>query len=227
MKSAGPGFSAQPDNSTNAMQMNSHRSSESPIAALENAGNDVLSQTTAQTLTGRILRRLRNGCAVGKLLPAYVLFGVLKHFLPLDRLARRAWRDPAGARDRYAERQLIENVFRLSRLVGLSERDCLQCSLLLYRALSRMGAEPTLFIGFRQASGRIIGHAWVVVDDRAVIDSEAELLRFSTVAGFGSRGVPLHSAHRYGAAIDAARQRRSYSSGSTRKRFMNRICPNP
>jgi hypothetical protein len=134
------------------------------------------------------LRRVRNILALGRLLPAYVLFAFLKHVIPLRRLARWAWCPPAGPRDREAERRLVADVLRLSNLIGLSDRDCLQRSLLLYRLLSRAGADPNLSIGFRQMNGRLLGHAWVVVDNRAIIESELNLCHFSAVLSFNSAG---------------------------------------
>ena len=57
---------------------------------------------------------------------------------------------PAGPRDHKVERRLAASVLRLSQLLSLSDRDCLQRSLLLYRLLSRAGANPILVIGFRR-----------------------------------------------------------------------------
>ena len=86
---------------------------------------------------------------------------------------------------------MAARVFRLSQLIGLLDRDCLHRSLLLYRVLSRAGADPRLVIGFQRMNGRILGHAWVIVDGHAVIEPEVDLLRFSPVLGFGLKGAPL------------------------------------
>jgi hypothetical protein len=139
----------------------------------------------------RALRRFRIGLVLARLLPAYVLLGLLKHTVPLGSLARWTWCAATGARDRAVEHRLAAGVLRLSRLVGLPDRDCLQRSLLLYRVLSRAGADPTLAVGFQRTNGRIIGHAWVLVDGRAVIESEAHLVKFTPALCFGSRGVFL------------------------------------
>jgi hypothetical protein len=122
-----------------------------------------------------------------------MLFGLLKHLVPLRLLARWAWCRPGGwrDRDRDGERRLHRRVIRLGQLVGLPDRDCLQRSLLLYRALSRAGANPMLVVGFDRMNGRIFGHAWVVVDGHAVIESESDLLRFSPVVAFGWQGALL------------------------------------
>ena len=142
-------------------------------------------------MMARALRRLKIGSVMGRLLSAYVLLGLLKHVVPLRWLARWAWCPAAGPRDRELERRLAARVLRLSQLVGLPDRDCLQRSLLLYRVLSRAGADPTLVAGFQRVNGRIIGHAWVVVDGCAVIESEANVLKFLPTLGFGSGGAPL------------------------------------
>ena len=139
----------------------------------------------------KVLDKFGNLLGVGRLLPAYMLFGLLKHLVPLRLLARWAWCRPAGWRDRDLERRLQKRVIRLSQLVGLPDRDCLQRSLLLYRALSHAGANPKLIVGFDQMNSRIFGHAWVVVDGHPVIESETDLLRFSPVLAFGSQGVLL------------------------------------
>jgi transglutaminase superfamily protein len=137
------------------------------------------------------LNRLKNGLLVVRLLPGYVLFGLLKHVVPLRWLVRWAWCPPHGPRDLEGERRLAARVCRLSRLTGLLDRDCLQRSLLLYRMLSRAGANPTLVVGFRRMDGRIFGHAWVIVDGYPVIEPEVNLLRFSPMFGFGFGGEPL------------------------------------
>src|SRR5262245_13080052 len=136
----------------------------------------------------RAIRYFRTGLVITRLIPAYVAFGTLKHLVPLRWLVRCAWCPPAGPRDREAERRLGASVLRLSQLMGLPDRDCFQRSLLLYRLLSRAGANPILVVGFRRMDGRILGHAWVIVDDHAIFESAADLSRFSPVVCFGARG---------------------------------------
>jgi hypothetical protein len=51
-----------------------------------------------------------------------------------------------------------------------------------------------LIVGFQRVEGgRIMGHAWVVVDGKAVIDAETNIHRFSPAFGFGVAGAPLHA----------------------------------
>jgi hypothetical protein len=132
--------------------------------------------------------RIRTGLVVGRLLPTFVLLSLLKHLVPLHCLARWAWCPPIGPRDLATERRLSACIIRLSQLTGLPDRDCLQRSLLLYRVLSRAGADPSLVVGFRRIDGRILGHAWVVVDGRTIIEAEANLLQFAPAFCFGPGG---------------------------------------
>ena len=135
--------------------------------------------------------RLRNGLLIGRLLPVYVLLGLAKHLVALRRLVRWVWCSPVGPRNRQAERRLAAGVARLSQLTGMRDRDCLQRSLLLYRVLSRAGAEPTLVVGFQRLDSQIIGHAWVVVDGQAVVEPDADIVRFSATLHFGAQGALL------------------------------------
>jgi hypothetical protein len=132
--------------------------------------------------------RLRTVLDGFHIVPAYVLLGLLKHLVPLRWLAKWTWCEKAGPRDRLAERRLTANVLRLSKLLRIADRDCLQRSLLLYRLLSAVGADPELVVGFREQDGKIIGHAWVLVDDMSIVEPESDLVRFSPVLRFGARG---------------------------------------
>jgi hypothetical protein len=123
-----------------------------------------------------------------RIVPAYLLLGILKHLVPLRSLAKWTWCEAAGPRDRLAERRLAANVLRLSKLLRIADRDCLQRSLLLYRLLSAVGADPELVVGFREQDAKIIGHAWVLVDDVSIVEPESDLARFSPVLRFGARG---------------------------------------
>ena len=127
-----------------------------------------------------------------RIVPAYLLLGLLKHLVPLRSLAKWTWCETAGPRDPLAERRLTANVLRLSKLLRIADRDCLQRSLLLYRLLSAAGADPELVVGFREQDGKIIGHAWVLVDEMSIVEPELDLARFSPVLRFGARGALLH-----------------------------------
>jgi hypothetical protein len=138
-----------------------------------------------------VSNRLRTVLDGFRIVPAYVLLGLLKHLVPLRSLAKWTWCEKAGPRDPVAERRLTANVLRLSKLLRIADRDCLQRSLLLYRLLSAVGADPELVVGFREQDGKIIGHAWVLVDDVSIVEPESDLVRFAPVLRFGARGVLL------------------------------------
>jgi len=48
-----------------------------------------------------------------------------------------------------------------------------------------------LVVGFREQDGKIIGHAWVLVDEVSIVEPELDLVRFSPVLRFGARGALL------------------------------------
>lgn len=143
-------------------------------------------------MSTRLARRLRAAPTIGRLAPAYATLGLLKHIVPLSRLARWAWTRQRVPRDADAERRVILAVARLRRWFG-ADRDCLQSSLLLYRELSRLGADPRLAIGFRRLDDRVEGHAWVFVDGRAVL-GEPQMHCFEPAIQFGPGGAPVAAA---------------------------------
>src|SRR5437868_4286960 len=139
-------------------------------------------------MTPRVSNQIRtvlDGC---RIVPAYLLLGVLKHLVPLRSLAKWTWCETTGPRDRVAERRLTANVLRLSKLLRIADRDCLQRSLLLYRFLCAAGADPELVVGLHEQDGKIIGHAWVLVDGKGLVEPESDLVLFSPVFRFGARG---------------------------------------
>ena len=136
-----------------------------------------------------LYRRLKLAPSAGRLVPAYAALGILKHVVPLPVLARWAWSGRSIDRDPAAERQVILTVCRLRSWLG-RDRDCLQSSLLLYRELSRLGANPTLEVGFRRHADRTEGHAWVEVDQRIVLDGPPDK-PFVTTMRFGPAGALL------------------------------------
>jgi transglutaminase superfamily protein len=141
-----------------------------------------------------MLAHLRERCLVTasaiRLASAYAAFGVLKHLLPLTTLARWSWRDPSGSHSPSDEQRVIGRAIWVRRLIGRTDRDCLQRSLVLYRELSRAGADPTLMVGFARSDGGIRGHAWVVTRGTAVAELPAEVAGFVPAVSFGRRGTP-------------------------------------
>lgn len=94
------------------------------------------------------------------------------------------------ARDYEAERRVIASVARLRRWLNTRD-DCLEGSLVLYRELSSVGANPTLAVGFRKNGSRLEGHAWVLVDG-AVLPGESH--QFQSAFQFGSDGALISDA---------------------------------
>jgi hypothetical protein len=126
---------------------------------------------------------------LARLTVAYWTLSAAKRLVSLPVLARLAWREPRpGTRDARRERVLIGLALRAARLAGRLDRDCLPRSLLLYRGLSSIGANPQLVVGVRSADGQVSGHAWVVVDGRVAAESEEALAAFTPVCAFGPGG---------------------------------------
>ena len=137
-------------------------------------------------------RRLRTFGGVLGLAGPYFVFTGLRHVVGLETLARWAWRDPHGQpRDRDREARTVAHATKLRHLLDRTDRRCLPRSLALYRALSRAGASPQLWIGFRKQAGRVDGHAWVTVDGRAVGEAEALMSSLTPTCGFGAHGAAI------------------------------------
>jgi hypothetical protein len=117
----------------------------------------------------------------------YWLMGVLRYSLPLAVLVKWAWRSPRRARDLARERRTVALLIKLGHLFRRSDRHCLQRSLVLYRELSRDGADPHLIVGFRPAPGGLDGHAWIELDGVALGEG-AEVTTFQRTCEFGAHG---------------------------------------
>ena len=131
-------------------------------------------------------RSFGKALTVLRLLVTYLIFAVLKYLLPLPRLVRLAWQRPRGNADPHRQARAIACVVRMRQLTPIADGDCLQKSLLLYRELSREGADPMLVVGFRKSDLTVEGHAWVEVAGNGVAD------------GGGDSGAPFVPAIRFG-----------------------------
>lgn len=123
-----------------------------------------------------------------RLLPAYLAYGILKRFVSFPRLARSAWR-PARAGDADRGPRAIAAITRLSHRLSRGERDCLQRSLVLFRELSRAGADPVLMMGFRRSATGVEGHAWVetpAARGRSVLPEDVSV--YEVAMSFGEAG---------------------------------------
>jgi hypothetical protein len=134
--------------------------------------------------------RWRNACTIGRLVPLYVTLGVLERMRPLSSVVAWAWRPPRSlTRDRAEEQRVAACVIRLCRAARAVDRRCLRRSLLLYRELSRLGANPSLCVGFRRNGDRTVeGHAWVVVNDEPIAEAVRPGAQFETTCCFGPGG---------------------------------------
>jgi hypothetical protein len=76
----------------------------------------------------------------------------------------------------------------------LVSRNCLERSLVLYRLLSRAGANPALVLGVRPGPERVAGHVWIEIGGRPVAETEA--LSYDRVIVLGTGGRPVDIAAR-------------------------------
>jgi hypothetical protein len=117
---------------------------------------------------------------------------VLKHVLPLPRLARLAWSPPRASRRRARDDEIAQLAWWTSRLQPRRfPENCLERSLVTYRFLARAGAGPRLVAGLGRNGPEIVGHVWVTVDDAPVHDDADSLSAYRTLVEFGDRGRAL------------------------------------
>jgi hypothetical protein len=137
----------------------------------------------------------------------WVALPLLKRALPLPRLVRFAQLDPRpGARDLERERKIAALAEWLFKVRPRTARDnCLERSLVAYRFLGRLGAEPELVVGVGDKEEATAGHVWVVVDGRPVHDQQETLDLYEAIVVFGSDG--RRSELREGATAPAEPQR--------------------
>jgi hypothetical protein len=144
--------------------------------------------------------RARHLAIMLRLAVPYVALTILKRVVPLPRLVKWAWLRPHGPRDRDAEALTIRCLVRLRRLTFADRGDCVQGSLVLYRALSRVGASPHFVVGLHRIAGNLRGHAWITVDGKVVAEAETSVASFTPTMEFGANGSLLSRADRAAAA---------------------------
>ena len=115
----------------------------------------------------------------------------LKRIVPLRVLVRAMWRTPSvGERDAAQEARvaaLLDRVYRHGRVPR--RHNCLERSLIMYRYLSELNAEPTLMVALKRDAGSLRGHAWVVVDGNPVAEHPGIVEDYKPVVSFGSQGL--------------------------------------
>jgi transglutaminase superfamily protein/coenzyme PQQ synthesis protein D (PqqD) len=125
------------------------------------------------------------GLALRMLSWSFVL-PVLKHVVPLPALVQLMWLEAIGGRSPREESRIVKTARRVYKL--RPEGTCLERSLLAYRYLAAVNADPTLVIGLQRREGSVAGHAWVLVDGRALYEPMVTLQRFTPVVEFGPGG---------------------------------------
>ncbi len=135
-----------------------------------------------------VVCRLRHTAAIARLIPAYGVFRVLRHVVPLPVLARWAWRPAAEGVSAGKEALTVARVAWLRRHAGSSRGDCLPASLVLYRELSGMRTDVALVVGMRGAALGLEGHAWVTAAAVPVGEDSGEVASYEPALTFSERG---------------------------------------
>jgi hypothetical protein len=120
----------------------------------------------------------------------WVALPLLKRATPLPRLVRFAQLDPRRtARDLEREAKVAALAEWLFKARPRAARDnCLERSLVAYRFLGRLGAEPELVVGVGDKEEATVGHVWVTVDGRPVHDQPETLDAYEAIVAFDSDG---------------------------------------
>lgn len=135
-----------------------------------------------------LLARPRDAVLAGRIVGWLCVLPLLKRRLPLARLVRLMWLRPRGAaRDPRREERTIRAVARLSRASG---GNCLERSLVLYRYLARANADPRLVVGIARPD-EYLGHVWVTVDGRPLLETPDGLASYTEIVVFGSGGAQI------------------------------------
>ena len=126
-------------------------------------------------------RRLRSLIAdpgdawlVCRMAPWALSLPVLKRVVRLETLARHMWAEPkrTGSEEARAKVVLFSQ-FLSRRRPPRSNHRCYERSLLAYRFLAELGADPRLVVALRKDDERgLAGHAWVTVEGVPVGESE-------------------------------------------------------
>jgi hypothetical protein len=111
---------------------------------------------------------------------------VLKHAIPIARLAPVMWSDRKGPTG-VSPAHVIRLAGRISRAIPTRD-NCLERSLLAYRFLSMAGEDPRLVLGVKSSDGGLSGHAWLTLDGTPVYDPVETPRDFPPLVVFGSKG---------------------------------------
>jgi len=117
---------------------------------------------------------------------------VLERVMPLPTLIRLMTARPDRRSDRDIRAQRVVDL--AERVFGVrgSDQNCLERSIVTYRYLSKLGADPQLVIAIRKGTTPARGHAWVTMNEMPVHDSPAALHDFESLVSFCA-GSPTNS----------------------------------
>ncbi|CAN5667269.1 hypothetical protein BH18ACT13_BH18ACT13_01600 [soil metagenome] len=121
-----------------------------------------------------------------------VTLPVLRRALNTERLVRLLAAPRPYPRDPGRETLVLAVAGRLWRR---SQGTCLERSLAAYHALGRIGASPRFVLAAAHDPDGIVGHAWVEVDGRAVLEATDPRTRYTALVEFDAAGrlVPAQS----------------------------------
>jgi hypothetical protein len=138
----------------------------------------------------RLVSTPADAALLARMLAWWVALPLLKRATPLPRLVRFAQLDPRRtARDLEREAKVAALAEWLFKARPRPARDnCLERSLVAYRFLGRLGAEPELVVGVGDKEEATVGHVWVIVDGRPVHDQPETLDAYEAIVVFDSGG---------------------------------------
>jgi Transglutaminase-like superfamily len=124
---------------------------------------------------------------VGRMTLWRLALPVLRRTLTTERLVRLVAAPRSHSRDPDRELLVLAVAGRLWRR---SHGTCLERSLAAYHALGRIGASPLLVLSATHDPGGIVGHAWVEIDGRAVLEATDPRARYTALIEFDAAGRP-------------------------------------
>jgi hypothetical protein len=137
-----------------------------------------------------LLRSPRDASLALRMTGWALVLPILKFALPLPRLvlllsSRRRTRARHPTREARVS-ELAQLLYRSHR-PGFAD-NCLERSLVTYRYLGRLGADPSLIVAVGRDRSDVIGHVWVSVDGTPVHDAPDFLTRYVPLIVFGPNG---------------------------------------
>ena len=119
-----------------------------------------------------------------------MLVTTLKHAVPIRRVVALAGNAPRGSAPGLPPQERIVELAALvcrPRLLRTSD-NCLDRTLVAYRYLLAAGASPSVVIGLGRAEDVVHGHAWLMLDGRALGEGHETLADFTELVRFAADG---------------------------------------